>query len=140
MESRRALAWSGRYFLISSLFALVGAALVGIGAGYGGLQAWSLYQGGASTMIVLKGVGLYLAVAVVGILVWRFGRALALYMTLTGAIEEQLSETFDTEHVKSDIVAVLDERLADMQQDLQSVNREIRDLKDESDFEFGMEN
>lgn len=139
MESRRALAWSGRYFLISSLFALVGAVLVGAGAGYGGLQTWSLYQGGASPTLALRGGALYLAVALVGILVWRFGRALALYMTLTGAIEEQLSETFDTEHVKSDIVAVLDERLADMQQDLQSVNREIRDAKAESDFEFGMD-
>jgi hypothetical protein len=60
-------------------------------------------------------------------------------MTLTGAVEEQLTDTFDTEHVKSDIVSVLDDRLADMQQDLQSVNRELREATSddaEADFEF----
>ena len=138
MESRRAVAWAGRYFLITAGFALVGAALVGVGLGYGGLQAWSTYQS-AGAMAAVSGAALYLAVAALGILVWRFGKALALYMTLTGAMEAQLADTFDTQHVKSDIVSVLDERLADMQQDLQSVNREIRDLKAESDFEFGQD-
>ncbi|MFB6124658.1 MAG: hypothetical protein ABEJ59_01700 [Halanaeroarchaeum sp.] len=137
MESRRALAWAGRYFLFTAAFALVGAALVGVGLGYGGLQAWGIYQQpNAGAMAALTGSVAYLAVAVLGILVWRFGKALSLYMTLTGAMEEQLSGTFDTEHVKSDIVAVLDDRLADMQQDLQSVNRELREVKQEADFEF----
>lgn len=136
MESRRALAWSARYFLISALFALIGAALIGLGAGYGGLQAWQIYLESGNVIAALRGAGVYLALPVVGIIVWRFGKAFALYMTLTGAVEEQLAGTFDTEHVKSDIVAVLDDRLADMQQDIQSVNREIRDVKAESDFDF----
>ena len=136
MESRRAFAWSARYFLISALFALIGAALIGLGAGYGGLQAWQIYLDSGNEIAALRGAGVYLVLPVVGIIVWRFGKAFALYMTLTGAVEEQLSGTFDTEHVKSDIVTVLDDRLADMQQDLQSVNREIRDVKAESDFDF----
>ncbi|UWG47281.1 putative membrane protein [Halanaeroarchaeum sp. HSR-CO] len=139
MESRRALAWSARYFLISAVFALVGAVLVGVGVGYGGLQAWSIYQQTGDALGATQGVAVYLALALVGILVWRFGKAFALYATLTGAVEEQLGDTFDTEHVKSDIVAILDDRLADMQQDLQSVNREIRDVKNESEFEFQRE-
>jgi len=139
MESRRAVAWAGRYFLISSLFALVGLALVGAGLGYGGLQAWEVYQSTGSAIAALRANAAYLVLPVLGILIWRFGKALSLYMTLTGAVEEQLTDTFDTEHVKSDIVSVLDDRLADMQQDLQSVNREIREAKSdaaEADFEF----
>ncbi|MFB6069761.1 MAG: hypothetical protein ABEJ76_01950 [Halanaeroarchaeum sp.] len=135
MESRRALAWAGRYFLLTAGFALVGLVLVGIGLGYGGMQAWSIYQQ-SGPLAAARGAAPYLVIGVLGVLVWRFGKALSLYMTLTGAMEEQLAATFDTEHVKSDIVSVLDDRLADMQQDLQSVNRELRDVKQEADFEF----
>ncbi|MFB6093499.1 MAG: hypothetical protein ABEJ77_00970 [Halanaeroarchaeum sp.] len=138
MESRRALAWSARYFLVSALFAVVGAVLVGVGLGYGGLQALELYRSSGSAVTAATGAAVSLLPALLGVVVWRFGRAFALYMTLTGAVEEQLADTFDTEHVKSDIVSVLDDRLSDMQHDLQSVNREIRELKEESegDFEF----
>ncbi|MFB6131900.1 MAG: hypothetical protein ABEJ44_00665 [Halanaeroarchaeum sp.] len=136
MESRRALAWAGRYFLVSSFFALLGAVLVGGGIGYGGFEAWTIYQATGNVLAAIRGGAVYLVAALLGILVWRFGKAFALYMTLTGAIEEQLADSFDTEHVKSDIVSILDDRLADMQQDLQSVNREIRDVKNAEGFEF----
>jgi hypothetical protein len=78
-----------------------------------------------------------LALAALGIAVYRFGESWALYTTLTAAHEEALADTYDTERVKSDIVSVLDDRLSDMQNDLQSVNRELRKLKEEDAFEFG---
>jgi hypothetical protein len=78
--------------------------------------------------------GLVLAVA--GVAIYRFGESWALYTTLTAAHEEALSTTFDTERVKADIVSVLDDRLADMQNDLQSVNRELRKLKEDDAFDF----
>lgn len=137
MESRRAFAWAGRYFLITAFFALLGAVLVGAGIGYGGFEAWTIYQEtGGNAVAAAQDGAVYLLVSVLGILLWRFGKAFALYMTLTGAIEEQLADSFDTEHVKSDIVAILDDRLADMQQDVQSVNREIREIKNSDGFEF----
>jgi hypothetical protein len=37
------------------------------------------------------------------------------------------------------IVSVLDDRLSDMQTDLQSVNRELRKLRDDDQFQFGNE-
>ncbi|MFB6134597.1 MAG: hypothetical protein ABEJ55_06380 [Halanaeroarchaeum sp.] len=129
--------------LISSLFALVGLALIGVGFGYGGLQAYGVYQRTGNAILATKDVLYYLAVGVVGVLLRRFGKGMALYMTLTGAIEEQLASTFDTEHVKSDIVSILDDRLADMQHDLQSVNRELRKAKSDSSgdsqFDFDSE-
>ena len=136
MESRRALAWSARHFLITAAFALVGVALVGAGLGYGGLQAWNIFQQTGNAVAAVRAVGPYLALGVLGILVWRFGKAFALYLTLTGAMDEQLADSFDTEHVKSDIVAILDDRLAEMQHDLQSVNRQLRDANSDTEFEF----
>ncbi|MFW6384671.1 MAG: hypothetical protein ACOCY7_00880 [Halodesulfurarchaeum sp.] len=135
MDSKRALSWAGKYFLITSVLTIVGLALVGAGL-------YFAYQYGLGDMYMgipyptSGGSTAGLALAVVGVAVWRAGKAWAFYVTLTGAMEEELGDTFDTEHVKSDIVAVLDDRLADMQQDLQSVNREVRNLKADDEFEF----
>ncbi|MFB6154168.1 MAG: hypothetical protein ABEJ27_07950 [Halodesulfurarchaeum sp.] len=136
MERKRALSWAGRYYLIASALAIVGLLFVGGGAYLAYTQSllWTRF---GIPMPPLSGrtVGGVLLL-VIGLVIWRGGKAWALYLTLTGAIEEDLADTFDTEHVKSDIVAVLDDRLSDMQQDLQSVNRELRDLKGGSEFEF----
>jgi len=139
MDHSRAVRFSGRYFLYTTLAGLLG--LVGVAIG-GWLFATGISLGPASVngipLPVVSTQGyLGLVPVVLGIAVWRFGKAWALYTTLTGAMAEELADTYDTEHVKSDIVSVLDDRLADMQQDLQSVNREVRDLKADEEFEFG---
>ncbi|MFB6112704.1 MAG: hypothetical protein ABEJ58_01220 [Halodesulfurarchaeum sp.] len=139
MERKRALLWAGKYFLLTSGLSIVGLALVGAGT-------YFVYQFGVGNLYGLgipapttgRSIGGLVAI-VVGIAIWRGGKAWALYLTMTGALQEELGETFDTEHVKSDIVSVLDERLADMQQDVQSVNRELRSVTESSDFEFGDE-
>lgn len=134
MDQKRSLAWAGKYFLITSALAIVGVGLVVLG-GYlavqqtSGTLAFGIPRPTSGSLIGLIPV-------ILGVAVWRGGKAWAMYLTLTGAIEEELADTYDTEHVKSDIVSVLDDRLSDMQQDLQSVNREIRNLKDAEDFEF----
>ncbi|WP_232700967.1 hypothetical protein [Halobacterium wangiae] len=132
MDTKRSAVHAGKYFLVTSLFAAVALAFVAAGAyvSQGALEAGTISE------LVSEGAP-GIALAVVGILVYRFGKAWALYKTLTAAHEEALADTFDTQHVKSDIVSVLDERLADMQTDLQSVNREIRKLKDDDQFDFG---
>lgn len=135
MDRKRALSWAGKYFLITSGLAAVGGALIGVGV----YLAWtqgvgSLY--GLPIPVPTTNSALGLIPILLGIAVWRGGKAWAMYMTLIGSMEEELAETYDTEHVKSDILAVLDDRLSDMQHDLQSVNREIRNLKQSDDFEF----
>ncbi|MFB6085403.1 MAG: hypothetical protein ABEJ84_01140 [Halodesulfurarchaeum sp.] len=141
MDQKRSLRWAVRYFLSTTALSLLGVALVGLG----GYLVYSGLVLGPDTLFGFRyphfTTQSYLGLlpVVLGLAVWRLGKAWALYHTMTGAMEEELGDTFDTEHVKSDIVAVLDDRLADMQQDLQSVNRELREVKQDDDFEFGSE-
>ncbi|MFB6071907.1 MAG: hypothetical protein ABEJ88_02970 [Halobacterium sp.] len=131
MDAKRSAVHAGKYFLVTSLFAIVGLGLVAVGAL---LAEPALETESVSAFLSAAGSGI--AVAVLGLLVYRFGKAWALYKTLTAANEEALADTFDTQHVKSDIVSVLDDRLSDMQTDLQSVNRELRKLRDDDAFDF----
>jgi len=131
MDWKRSFRWAGAYFAWTSLFALIGLVLVAVGVVMGGRGAYADFQQNVATATILRHAAPGLALAFVGFLVYRFGKAWALYRTLTAAGKEDLSDTFDTQHVKSDIVSVLDDRLSDMQQDLQSVNRELRELKRE---------
>jgi hypothetical protein len=132
MDTKRSAVHAGKYFAVTTLFAVVGLALVTVGAI---LSEPALDTETTSGLVsaILPGA----ALAIVGIVIYRFGKAWALYKTLTAAHEEALADTFDTQRVKSDIVSVLDDRLADMQTDLQSVNRELRKLKEDDQFDFG---
>ncbi|MFP4531007.1 MAG: hypothetical protein ACLFNC_06930 [Halodesulfurarchaeum sp.] len=141
MDKKRSLRWAGRYFLFTTAFSLLGLAI----AGLGGYLVYSGLVLGPETIFGFRYPHfttqsyLGLVPVVLGLAVWRLGKSWAFYHTMTGAMEAELGDTFDTEHVKSDIVAVLDDRLADMQQDLQSVNRELREVKKDDGFEFGSE-
>lgn len=138
MDTKRAAVHAGKYFLLTSVFAVVGLAFVAGGVALGGLEAWGILASDpAATGAALSAAAPGIVLAVVGLLVYRFGKAWALYKTLTAAHEDALADTFDTQHVKSDIVSVLDSRLSDMQNDLQSVNRELRKLRDDDQFDFG---
>lgn len=141
MDRTRSMRWAGRYFLYTLGASLLGLLLVGVG-GYLLVTGLTFGTGSINGIpIPAARTQAYLAVVpiVLGVATYRFGKAWALYQTMTGAMEEELGDTFDTEHVKSDIVAVLDDRLADMQQDLQSVNRELRNMKQADAFEFSDE-
>lgn len=67
-------------------------------------------------------------VALVGLVVWRVGTAAALYYTLSGAVEERMSRRFDSEKVKSDILSVLDDRLAGMEEQVQATRSDVREV------------
>ncbi|AHG03163.1 hypothetical protein HALDL1_05830 [Halobacterium sp. DL1] len=134
MDTKRSAVHAGKYFLLTTLFAVLGLAFI---AGGAFLSRGAVDAGTTSELVSAAVPGI--ALAVVGVLLYRFGEAWALYKTLTAAHEEALADTFDTQHVKSDIVSVLDERLSDMQTDLQSVNRELRKLKEDDQFQFGPE-
>lgn len=140
MDAKRTLRWAGYYFLLSTAATLVGLAIVGLGVTLGLSSAYGMYLNGASYGTVASTAAPGLVVVLLGVVVWRIGTAAAFYKTMTGAVDDQLGERFDSERVKSEILAVLDERLSDMQFEVEQTKRKIDDLNREeatSDFEFG---
>jgi hypothetical protein len=131
MDAKRSAVHAGKYFVLTTLLAVIALGIIAYGAT---LAAPAIDTNSPSEFIdaVIPG----LAVAAVGIAVYRFGKSWALYKTLTTAHEEALADTFDTQRVKSDIVSVVDDRIADMQTEIQSVNRELRKIREDDAYDF----
>ncbi|AAG18907.1 MULTISPECIES: hypothetical protein [Halobacterium] len=129
MDAKRAATHSSKYFLATTILGIVALALIG----YGGVLAQPAFEHGLPSGPHLADAVPGLALAAAGVVIYRFGASWALYTTLTAAHEDALDDTLDTARVKSDIVSVLDDRLSDMQTDLQSANRELRELKRDDD-------
>lgn len=128
MKSKRAFTWAGYYLALSAVPTIVGLGM----AGGGGYLVYRTYRDvGSVTTALGDSVGA-LALVAIGLVVWRLGQSWAFYKTLTAAVEDELSDTYDTEHVKADILSVLDDRLADMQLELQTMKGSLRDLQRES--------
>lgn len=139
MDAKRTLRWASYYFALSTAATLVGLAIVAVGATLGLSSAYGMYLDGASYGSILGTAAPGLVVAVLGVVVWRVGTAAAFYKTLTGAVDDEMGDRFDSERVKSEILSVLDERLSDMQFEIEQTRRKIDDANREdaaSDFEF----
>ncbi|MFB6077545.1 MAG: hypothetical protein ABEJ80_01030 [Halarchaeum sp.] len=134
MDAKRSLRWAGSYFGWTLLFAIVGALLALGGVYVAVANATQTAVQGVTVPVPTAASAAGLVLLVLGAAVYRAGKAWALYRTLTGAMEEQLADTYDTEHVKSDIASVVDDRLSDVQHEVQSVKREVRDLKPEKQY------
>jgi hypothetical protein len=142
METRTALKWAGIYLGIWIVATAVAGGLIAGGIALDGLSALGYgsytpesFQGGPDSPIA--GV----ALIVVGAIVWQFGTAAAGFKTAISAVEAETAAHFDSESMKSDILAVLDDRMADMHQDISQtrrlVNRMSRENQaDQLDFEF----
>lgn len=71
----------------------------------------------------------YVVLPVLGALVvWQFVKTAAFYKTVTEATDEQMAERFDSERVKSEILEVLDDRLAEMQHEVERTRTEVQQL------------
>lgn len=134
MDAKRAARYAGKYALLKCLGALLG--LVPTAAG--GYYAYRNYQWAVENNTSLPTVFYaFLALALVGLVLWQFLTAWAFYATITDAVSDDVSDTYDTEKVKSDILSVLDSRLSDVQNDIQGVNRSVQDVtRPDEDFSF----
>lgn len=105
------------------------SALVGIGfvlAGYR-LSLGGLPLSRAAAIEGAKSPA-FAALALLGFVVWQLGSTVAFYKSMTEAVDEQMAERFDPEMIKSDVLSVLDERLADMQTQVEGTRRAVEDL------------
>ena len=137
MEYAETLKWTGVYLGLWLVAALLGGAIVVAGVALGGLAGFGAY---ALTPFSLR-VALYptggLVVMVLGLVVFKVGSTAALVHVVVGATETRLPEALDTEEMKSDILSVLDDRLAEMHEELRETRRVASgQANDPSDFEF----
>ena len=140
MDARRSLRWAVYYVILAGVATLVGGGLVGAGFVLGLGTAIEQVSDGAALSSVAGTAAPGLAVALLGVLVWAVGTVTAFVRVFTAAVEEQMRERFDSEKVKSEILSVLDDRLAEMEQDMSETRRKISELKREEtaeEFQFG---
>lgn len=133
MDAKQALRWSLYYRGLSTLSALLGLALVAAGAVLGLGEAVSVATSGGdpTTALSPRSALLPAAFTVLGVAVWQIGKTAAFYKTLSEAVDQQMSERFDAEVVKSEILSVLDDRLAEMHTDVQQARRGVDRLTDD---------
>lgn len=122
MHLTTALRWAAIYRAVSWAFGLVffGFVYLGFRLSYGGLP---LSMGG---VIEAAASPLFVAPVLVGFLLWQAVTTVVYYATVTGAVEEEMAERFDAQMVKSEILEVLDERLAEMESEVRQTRSEIR--------------
>lgn len=140
MHPKRSVFWAGLYAVVASVATVLGIAIIAAGLAIGGQEVYETYQATgdvANTVLVDAAPGLL--VVLLGIIVWRLGTGLALFVTIPGALKEELSETYDNEQVKSEILTVLDDRLAEMEREVQGLRRDEYEEDDEygGGFELG---
>lgn len=127
MKLTEALRWTIYYRGIALVSFLLGAVLAGVGVWYGFLDLVLSRLPGATgdpsfdTTSVVVGALLIL----LGVVVWQIGKTAAFYMTITEATESEMADQFDTQTVKSEILEVLDDRLADIHADVESTRQQV---------------
>lgn len=139
MDKKQSLRWAGYYLALSTLSAVVGLVFVGAAVVLSLDVAYLMYRESGLTMAVLETAAPGLASVVVGFLLWKLGKAAAFYKTMTGAVDEQMETQFDSEKVKSDILAVLDDRLSDMQYEVERTRQSVEEMERKekaSEFQF----
>jgi hypothetical protein len=138
MEYAETLKWTGVYAGLWVVAGLLGGLIILIGIAIGGLAGVGAYQ---MTPFSLR-LALYpaggLLLILFGVFVWQLGTTAALIHVIVSASERGLSAALDTESVKSDILSVLDDRLADMHDDIRDTRRFVSDAGsgDADGFEF----
>ncbi|MFB6361728.1 MAG: hypothetical protein ABEH59_10465 [Halobacteriales archaeon] len=138
MEYGETLKWTGVYVGLWVVAGLLGGLIIVVGIAIGGLAGVGAYQ---MTPFSLR-LALYptggLLVMLLGVFVWKIGTTAAVIHVIVSASERRLPAALDTESVKSDILSVLDDRLADMHDDIRDTRRYVSDAGqgDAEGFEF----
>ncbi len=109
--------------------------LVGLGLLFGGI-----WYGAGNTLLALPDVLLgarpfvppenptaLAAGAVLGVFVWQVGRATVRYHGLARSTSEEVTTEVNTDRLKSEILEVVDGRIADLEAELDTVTTQVAD-------------
>lgn len=127
MQLTEALRWTVYYRGVALVSFLLGAALAAAGVWFGFADLFISQvpgqDGGGS--IGITNIVLGSLLILFGFVVWQIGKTAAFYMTLTEATESEMADRFDTQTVKSEILDVLDDRLADIHADVETTRQQV---------------
>lgn len=129
----RLLAWAA--FAVGALIITIG---VWYGAGNTVGELGAILGGG--TAPAPRSLPVAIGGIVLGVFVWQLGAVIARYHALTTATSQELAEEFDTERVKSELLTVVDERVGEMEHDINRLRRQIEALDDGETDGFSFEN
>lgn len=140
MRSTEALRWAGIFTALSIAATLIGLLFGVLGLALGGLHAFGMYYATPFPLRVAVYPRAGLLLIIIAVLAWWFGITAAFFKAFFDALDAELAVAFDTESLKSDILSVLDERLAEMHQEVSETRRVVDRMNREdaaSEFEFG---
>lgn len=132
LDLRSPFRWAVLYraFATGALFFGLLLVIVGVFAGFGS-AAISLVTDPLNPGPAIEQANplITLAVAVVGFVVWQVGKTYALFATLPQAAGRSATEQFNSAKLRSEVLEGLDERLAEMQTDIEETRRNVQELK-----------
>lgn len=130
MKLTEALRWTIYYRGIALFSFLLGIGLAGAGIWFGFVDLVLNQVPGqsGSGSIEMTNIVLGSLLILFGFVVWQIGKTAAFYMTLTEATESEMADRFDTQTVKSEILDVLDDRLADIHDDVETTRQQVNRL------------
>lgn len=137
MQLTTSLRWALYYRGLALLSFLVGAAVAAAGVWIGlydvlvALLGLASGGGNVSDALASSRPIAGAALVVLGFAIWQLGKTAAFYKTLTQATESEMADRFDTQTVKSEILAALDEQLSDLHADVETTRRQVSRLNRE---------
>lgn len=142
METSQALRLAGRYVGLALAATVVGGVILAAGVVLNGLAAPFMYQYGASPRRILVTTGPGMLLVLVGVIVLWVGNATAAFIAIGEVVRTETAEELDTATLKSEILSVIDERLAEMHTEVSETRRLVNrlsraDAADEFDFDEG---
>jgi hypothetical protein len=125
MNVKSALRWAAIYRAI-----VWGTGLLPLGVAAGAMYVVQRNRipRGSGEAIGIATTPYFIVPVLLALVVWQFVETVAFYKTVTEATDEQMAERFDSEKVKSEILSVLDDRLAEMQTELERTRKQVDDL------------
>lgn len=126
MNLKSALRWAVIYRAVAwGVGGLLALPLLAAGVYFGARTGFPVTPGQVRTMVT---TGTFAGFAIAALLVQQFVSSVAFYKTVSEATDEQLAARLDTEKVKSEVLSVLDDRLAEMQTELERTRKQVDDL------------
>lgn len=139
MDTEKTLKWAGVYLGLWLIASIVAIGVITLGVALGGLAMIGAYEMTPMSLRLWRYPRVGAGVILIGLILWHYGSAVALFKTLTSAIEQQTVDRLNTEAIKSDILSVLDDRLADIHTEASETRRLVERMGREEaadEFEF----